>query len=211
MIFLTIALFLTLAGFFLLEVFKNLVFSKYNVLWEIAITARIRIDFYGAIIPTTFSFSIIFYLVCLRKFSARQYFSYFLLSISITGIFTTPSSLGIGFYYLFSALLVGLLVFSITFYEKGFRKLLVYRDWQNFEFTKGNYVDALLIAFTYTSLSVLVLDLAYAFLNALFSITTYVGAMGLADTIVFSGLSASVGVTFVSLCVMLIYEDMHHQ
>ncbi len=205
------ALLLATAGFSLLNIFRDLVLVRYSVLLEIPITTRIRIDLYGAIVPMVFSTCIAFYLIHYREVSSRRYLSYFLFSICIATILATPSSAGIGFYYVFLALSIGVLVTSITFYGRGIAKLLVCRDLERSEFTRRNYVNALLMAFSYASLSVLVIDFAHALFNAFSSITTCVGGMGLADAIVLSGLSASLGVTFVSLCAALIYEDISHR
>lgn len=216
MIALTVALFLTTAGFFLADMFKKLLL-KYTVILGIPIAPRIVIDFYGTIVPTVFSLLFIFYLICLRKFSLKRYLSYFFLSLCLAGVFSIASHGGMGFYYILLALLIGFLVISITFYDGGLPNFLMHHDLQRLKFTKRNYSNALLIAFSYASLSVLIFDLIYALSNAYFSttpnvsITTYIGGMGLADVTILSGLCACLGVTFASLCIMLIYEDMYHK
>lgn len=209
MISLTVALFLITAGFYLLDMlFRHLVFLQYVAPWEIRITSRISIDFYGAVIPMLFSLITIFYLICVRKFSLKKYISNFSFSIGLTSILSIPSSVGIGFYPILLGLSIGFMVVFITFYDKGFLKFLKFRDFERFNFRKGNYLTASLIAFSSASMSLLVLDLIYALYNASSSIKTYVGGMGIVDAIILSGLYAFLGAIFISLCLMLIYEDV---
>ena len=210
MITLTVALFLTTAGFYLFDMlFRRLTFLEYLVRWEICITSRVIIDFYGVVIPTIFSLFAIFYLIYFRKFSLKKYLSYFLFSICLTCMFSIRSSVGIGFYHILLGLSIGFIVVFITFYDKGLLKFLKFRDLNRFNFKKRNYLTASLIAFSYASMSLLALDLTYALHNASLSITTYVGGMGTADAVILSGLYAFLGVTFASLCAMLIYEDAY--
>lgn len=182
-------------GFRLFDIFRNSILSVYNVHWKIRIVGENFIDFYGAIIPTVFSLFIIFYMVYLRKFPFRNYISHFLLSI-VFGFMTSRASPNavVTFYVLFAILVSSLVVF-ITFYDGGLVEFLRSRDFHRLDFTKRNYFNALLIAYSYASLSILIVDLAYL----PFAISFYIGAMGLTDGIMLSGLITPLSVTLATL------------
>lgn len=190
-------------GFALFNVFRDSVLSVYNINWKISITREIQIDFYGAVVPTVFSLLIIFYLVYFKKkFSIKYYFAYFLLSIAFALGVTkvTPGAL-ISLYELL-ALLVSFLGVSAVFCDIGSIKFLKLRYFNGFNFTKRNYFIALLVAYSYASLSTLVADLAYL----PFAISSYIGAKGLTDGIMLSGLFTPLSTAFATLSVMIVYE-----
>ena len=197
-------LFLGFFGFRLFDMFKDSILEVYNIRWKLSITREIQIDFYGGVIPTVFSLFIVVYLVSFREFSIRQYLHYFLLSIVFGIMVSGVSSTAVITYYKLLALLASFLAVFLTFYERGFIAFLKFRDLRELDFTKRNYVNALLLAYTYASLSVLVVDLVYA----PFAISAYIGAMGLTDGIMLSGLFTPLSVAFVTLLVMFLYE-MH--
>ena len=195
-------LFLAFFGFRLFDMFKDSILEIYNIRWKLSITREIQIDFYGGVIPTVFSLFIVFYLVSFREFSIRQYLHYFLLSIAFGIMVSRVSSTAIITFYKVLALLVSLLAVFLTFYDRGFIKFLKFRDFRGLDFTKRNYVNSLLLAYTYASLSVLVVDLVYV----PFVVLPYIGAMGLTDGIMLSGLFTPLSVTLVTLLVMFLYE-----
>jgi len=197
-------LFLAFFGFRSFDMFKDSILEIYNIRWKLSITREIHIDFYGGVIPTFFSLFIVFYLVSFREFSIRQYFSYFLLSAAFGLMVSGVSSTAIITFYKVLALLVSFLAVFLTFYDGGFVEFLKFRDFHRLDFTKRNYVNALLLAYTYACLSVLVVDLVYV----PFAVSAYIGAMGLTDGIMLSGLFTPLSVTFVTLLVMFLYE-MH--
>lgn len=198
----TALFFLALFGFCLFDMFKDSILAIYNVHWKIRIIGENFIDFYGAIIPMVFSLFILFYMVYFRKFPFRNYVSHFLLAIAF-GLMTSRASPNavVVFYKLF-ALLVSFLVVFITFYDGGLVKFLKSRDFHRLDFTKRNYFNALLIAYSYASLSILIVDLAYL----PFAISFYIGAMGLTDGIMLSGLITPLCVTFATLLVLFLHE-----
>ena len=100
------------------------------------------------------------------------------------------------------ALLVSFLVVFVAFYDRGLVKFLMLRDFDALKFSKRNYVNALLIAFSYASLSTLIVDLLFL----PFAITSYIGAMGLIDGIMLSGLFTPLSMTLATLFFMFVCE-----
>jgi len=202
MITLIAMLILTAIGFHLFNMLKGSVLSTYNVRRKIDITTNIQIDFYGAVIPTTLSLFIILYLVKFREVSLKRYLHYFLISIVLAIIFSRTNDTAVVTYYILFDLSISFLVFLVTFYQGTLLEFVKFHDLHRLEFTRRNYVNALLTAFSYAPLSVLIVDLLYAPI----SVTMYIGAMGLTDGIMLSALFAPLGTTFVTLFVMFIHE-----
>jgi hypothetical protein len=199
---LIVALSLSAIGFKLFNLFVDSVLSTYNVNWKIDITRGIQIDLYGGVMPTAISILLVLCLIFLTEFSLKQYLHYFLISFALAFVFFRISDTAIvGFYFIFTLSISFLAVF-ISFSKGALSEFLKSRDLHKLEFTKRNYVAALLIATSYASLSVLIVDLAYA----PFAISMYIGAMGLIDGILLSGLLAPLGVTFVTLFTWFVYE-----
>jgi hypothetical protein len=195
-------LFLTAIGFHLFNMFKGSILSTYNVRWKIDITTNIQIDFYGAVIPTMLSLFIIFYLVKFREVSLKRYFHYFLISIVLAIVFSKINDTAVVTYYILFDLSISFLILPIAFYKGALSEFLKFHNLHGLEFTRRNYVNALLITFSYAPLSVLIVDLLYAPI----SVTMYIGAMGLTDGIMLSSLFAPLGITFVTLFVMFVHE-----
>lgn len=206
----TALFFLALFGFGLFDVFTGSILSIYNVHWKIRIISENFIDFYGAIIPTVFSLFIVFYIVYFRGFPFRNYVSHFLLSIVFGFMTSTVSPNAVVTFYKFFAFLVSFLVVFITFYDGGLVKFLKSHDFDKLDFTKRNYFNALLIAYSYASLSILIVDLAYIPFAVSFSVSFYIGGMGLTDGIMLSGLIIPLCVTFVTILVLFLYEMRTH-
>ena len=211
MVILIIAVLLLAFGFRLFDIFEDSILTTHNVHWKIKMKGEIFIDFYGAIIPTVFSLFIVFYIVYFRKFSFRSYVSYFLMAIFFGFLTSRASSGAIVTFYRLLALLVSSLAVFITFYEWGLVKFLKLRDCDKLDFTKRGYINALLIAYTYASMSVLIVDLAYILTSLPFGVLSfYIGAMGLTDGIMLSGLITPLCVTLVTLLTMF-YHEIHTQ
>lgn len=196
------SLILAFFGFRLFDMFFDSVLATHNTRWKISITTRTQIDFYGAVVPTALSLFFIFYLVYFRNFSIKYYLLNFPLSIALALSVSKLTSTAIVSLYKVLALLVSFLVVFVAFYDKGVVKFLMRRDFDALKFSKRNYANALLIAFSYASLSTLIVDLIFL----PFAITAYIGAMGLIDGIMLSGLFTPISMTLATLFFMFISE-----
>jgi hypothetical protein len=152
--------------------------------------------------PAAISILLVLCLISLTEFSFKQYLHYFLISIALAFVFFGVSETAIVGYYFIFTLSISFLAAFISFYKGTLLEFLKSRDLHKLELTRRNYVTAVLIATSYASLSVLIVDLAYA----PFAISAYIGAMGLTDGILLSGLLAPLGVTFATLFIWFIYE-----
>ena len=199
---LIVVLFLTAIGFHLFNMFKDSVLSTYNLRWKMYVTTNIQIDFYGAVIPTMLSLSIIFYMVRFREVSLKRNLHYFPISIVLAIVFSRINDTAVVTYYILFDLSISFLIFLVTFYEGALSEFAKFRDLHRLDFTRRNYVNALLITCSFAPLSVLIVDLLYSPI----SITTYIGAMGLTDGIMLSALFAPLSITFVTLFVMFTRE-----
>jgi hypothetical protein len=199
-------LFLAFFGFRLFGTFYNSVVTPHNIKWKISITPQTQIDFFGAVVPTAISLFFIFCLVYFRKFSIKYYLRNFLLPVVFALLVSRPTPSAIVISYQALALLVGLIVVFVAFYDKGAVKFLRLRDIHALNFSKGNYVNALLIAYSYASLSTLIVDLIVALIFLPFKISMYIGGMGLKDGIMLSGLFTPLSVTLTTLLFMFVYE-----
>lgn len=198
----SVLLFLTFLMVRLFDMFYNSVLTPYNVNWKISITTQTQIDFYGAVVPTAISLFFIFYLVYFRKFSIKYYLLNFILPIAFALSVSRVTPTAIVSLYKVLALLVSFLVVFVAFYDRGLVKFLMLRDFRALNFSKGNYVNALLIAYSYASLSTLIVDLIFL----PFTISAYIGAMGLMDGIMLSGLFTPLSMTLATLLFMFLYE-----
>lgn len=198
----TASILLAYFGFRLFDLFYESVLSVYNVRWKISITETVQVDFFGAVLPAAFSFFFVFYLTRFRKFPIKYYLLNSPLPIAFALSVTrlTPSAIVIQYKIL--ALMVSLLVVFVAFYDKGWIKYLKSRGSDKLKLGKRSYENALLISFSYASLSTLVVDLIFLPLAA----TSYIGAMGLIDGIMLSGLFTPLPMTLFTLLSMFLYE-----
>lgn len=191
-------------GFRLFDLFYDSVLSVYNARWKLDVTQTVQIDFFGAVLPTVFSLLFVFYLAHFRKFSIKYYLIGILFPIAFALSVTRLTPTAIVSYYKVLALLVSFVVLFEAFYDKGVVKFLKLRDFDKLEFSKRNYVNALLLAFSYASLSTLIIDLIFL----PFTTRAYIGAMGLSDGIMLSGFSDS---HIYDTCHFLFYVCMRNE
>jgi len=189
-------------GFRLFDVFIDSVLSVHNIRWKLSITEKISIDFYGALIPTIFSLLFAVYLIYFRELSVKQYLREIPLSVAFALIFSRVSSTAIITFYKLVALLVSFVAVFVTLYDGGLARFLKLREFNKLNFTRRNYVKAFILAYSYASLSVLVVDITYL----PFATAAYIGAMGLTDGIMLTGLATSICVPIATLFIRFLYE-----
>jgi len=198
----TASILLAYFGFRLFDFFYDSVLCIYNVRWKIFITETVQIDFFGAVLPTILSILFVFTLAHFRKFSIKYYLLNSPLPVAFALSVTSLTPAAIVSYYKILALLVSLLVVFVAFYDKGWVKFLKLREFDKLVISKKTYVNALLIAFSYASLSTLIVDLLFL----PFATTAYIGGMGLIDGIMLSGLVTPVSMTLATLFFMTACE-----
>ena len=203
MLVIIIFLSLTIYIFNLLDRFVNEILSKHNVLWKIRIINNISIDMYGAIIPVIISIFLAFYLVYARKFPFKRYLILLLLTYSFALLLSRGTSTAIIIYYKALALTIGFICVSVTINLIQFLKFLKSNV---LNLGKTAYFNALLMSYSFSSLSSLFVDLTYLPLTLPFTSDAYIGGSGLADGIMISGLTSLICVSMVLLVIMLIKE-----
>lgn len=185
--------------------FRNSLSATHNALWKIYITSELQFDFYGALIPLLIGLTfLILYFVCF-KISSVKFAISFLLSYAFAIFIFIPQTsaefiaiVGIPLYFSFVVSLIAVAVAFFTFeYEPNSKQRKL-----GLEITKKRCVGGILIAASFGFLSVLLLDLTYFCIIG----KMYVGAIGLNDGILLSGVYALPIFLFITSLIALFLE-----
>jgi hypothetical protein len=185
----------SLVGTLLFSILRNSYSETHNIFWKIYLISSLQFDFYGAIIPAVSGlFLMMIYFVYFRV-SKRKFFSCFLLTYAFAILFFQPqigthSIAIVGVPYRFS-FVVGFIAVIASFLTKEKPQGQTGEARIRLRITKINYIKGLMIASSFGFLSVLLVDLTYfSVIGTIYAGTMYVGALGLADGILLSGLYA---------------------
>ncbi len=184
--------------------------EEHNAFWSIALTPLLRFDFYGAIIPLVLGSFFVAVYFALSRSSVTKFVSCFLFSYVFALFFfqakrVAIESIGIVGVPFEFAFVVGFLAAFVTLFSVSKPKKIV------INVTKRNFAMGLLVAGAFGFLSVLCMDLT----NYLVIGNMYVGAKGLADGILLSGIYSLPAFTlfaaFLAFCLELIKAlgDLH--
>ncbi len=193
---------LVLLGFRPLDVFSDMILSGYNLRWRIAFSGQTSIDFYGAIVPVAAAFLAAAFLLRFRKFHLPAYLLYFFLPVLFCFAFSYATPVAVVFNYTIPVFLISLLALVISTTDGHTAGL--YRPDRPIAlvFAGRTYVNALLIGYSYVTLSCLIVDLSYS----LFHPSAYIGGAGLVDGLVVSGLATLFTVTIFMVFARLFVE-----
>ncbi len=193
---------LILLGFRPLDVFSDMILSGYNLRWRIALSGQISIDFYGALVPAAIAFLAIAFLLHFRKFHFSAYLLHFFFPALLCFAFSRATPAAVVFNYTIPVFLISLLVLVISTTDG--RTTGLYRPDRSITliFAKRTYINALLIGYSYVTLSCLIVDFSYS----LFHPAAYIGGAGLADGIVVSGLATLFAITVFIIFARLFIE-----
>jgi len=214
---------------FIIFLFRSIL-STHNIHWKIEVTSLIKIDAFGALIPTAISIFFVLFLTHVLNFAFKRYLGYFMPSILLAFLLTQVTSSGIytdvflfidivGFLAAFISFYEGRLekflwVMFMSFYRRRFSKLKKSHDLYRFHFTRRNYITAVLVGTSYASLSVFIADLSYLTYIMTHPATghstlsmVYIGASGLIDGISVSGILAPFVITYASLFMWSFYKQ----
>ena len=184
---------------------------KHNFFYPIPVYEKITVDAYGAVLPAILSFSFIILYFSFFKGSVLRFLGCFLFAFALSAFSFAPTLTDDSF---------GLqsLPGSLAFFISPVSILIIFFDDYALK-TKTmlnsissrigrNYIVALLVTFSVSSLSALSVDLIWApFLNQSPAWNTVnIGGAGLTDGVLFSGLFALVWTTFFVSFLALIVE-----
>jgi hypothetical protein len=191
----TVLIFASLEGTRLLFSFITNFVQTHNMFWKFSVTSGLQFDFYGAIIPAITGIAFVLIYFVSFKTASKRFWACFLLVYSSALFFFQPQQrtgglaiVGVPYYFSFIASLLA--TFVVFLVIKPSQKIR-FKDIK-LRVNLRNYAKSLLVAGSFGFLSVLLVDLTC------FSIigNMYVGALGLTDGILLTGIYALLTISF---------------